>query len=95
MFDLARGAPITERIACTKASTSAERGRWRGKNRPNRNSVAGWSGRETMPRPDATLKVKGSTTESPSPCATSWQTNSADDESIVLSIFSPAASATT
>lgn len=45
-----------------------------------------------MPRPDASLKVKGSTTESPSPCATSWQTNSADDESIVLSIFNPVAS---
>jgi hypothetical protein len=36
--------------------------------------------------------VKGSTTESPNPCATSWQTDTADDESIVLSIFNPVAS---
>ena len=86
------GAPRTELTAPTNALTSAERGRWRGKNRPNRKSGAGRSGREAMPRPDASLKVKGSSTLSPSPCATSWHANSADDVSIVLSIFNPAAS---
>jgi hypothetical protein len=42
-----------------------------------------------MPRPEASLKVKGSSTLSPSPCPTSWQHNNADDESIVLSDLQP------
>src|SRR5262249_2127188 len=64
--------PTADRTATTKASTSAERGRCLGKKKPKGNSIAGRTGRATIPSLDASSKVKGSTTLTPSPRATNW-----------------------
>jgi hypothetical protein len=57
--------PTAERTARTNELTNAERGRWRGKKKPNGNSIAGLSGRATSPSPAASWNVNGSTTPSP------------------------------
>src|SRR5215468_3997269 len=57
---------IVERVTSTNAVTSAERDRLAGKKKPKENSIGGLRGRATIPRPDASWKVNGSTMVTPS-----------------------------
>jgi hypothetical protein len=68
-----------ERTARTNALTNVERGRWRGKKKPNGNSIAGLSGRATSPSPPASSNVNGSTMPSPRPRAANRHVPKAED----------------